>query len=179
MRVRVPAVLAVWLAALFLCACASAPGLPPEMLAEDTALEENTPLGGNALTQRRRDLERAQRDMAHFQATLSSLQQRGDRSGQILLSGFLDAYMGTYLDPLLRGEWQSRHAELAAVDAGLRLVKAELLMHMRETRRMQRELDEIARRFEGRGDMLVAYPAGRQLPLREALELLRQRKWRG
>jgi hypothetical protein len=160
-------------------ACAGDPGVPVELLAEDAATQERTPLGGDALSQRRGELQRAQRDMLHFQATLESLQQRKDRNGAILFSGFVDAYMGTHLDPLLRNEWQSRHPELAAMDATLRLVKAELLMHMRETRRMQQELDELARRFEGRADMLVEYPAGQQVTLQKALELLRGRKWRG
>jgi hypothetical protein len=159
--------------------CASAPDVPAELLARDAAREDRTPLGGDALSQRRGDLLRAQGDMAHFQVTLESLQQRRDRNGTILFSGFVDAYMGTHLDPLLQDEWQSRHPELAAVDATLRLVKAELLMHMRETRRMQRELDELSRRFEGRSDLLVEYPPGRQVTLKQALELLDERKWRG
>ncbi len=160
-------------------ACASDPGVPVELLAEDAAREERTPLGGDALSQRRSDLQRAQRDLIHFQSTLESLQQRRDRNATILFSGFVDAYMGAHLDPLLRDEWQSRHPELAAMDATLRLVKAELLMRMRETRRMQQELDELTRRFEGRSDMLVEYPVGRQVTLQEALELLSERKWRG
>lgn len=165
--------------ALVLLACASAPEVPRDLLAETEGLGENTPLGGEALGQRRRDLERAQRDLVHFQVTLDGMQQRRDRSGLILFSGFLDAYLGTHLDPLLRSEWQSRHPELAGVDATLRLVKAELLMHMRDTRRMQETLDEIGRRFAGRGDMLVHYPVGEQVTLSQALEMLRDRKWRG
>jgi len=165
--------------ALSLAACASAPEVPRDLLAEAEGVEENTPLGGEALGQRRRDLVRAQGDMVDFQVTLEGMQERKDRSGLILFSGFLDAYLGTYLDPLLRNEWQSRHPELAGVDATLRLVKAELLMHMRDTRRMQETLDEIGRRFAGRGDMLVEYPVGQQATLSKALELLRDRKWRG
>lgn len=168
------------LLALLAVGCAGDPDIPRDLLAAETAArEEHTPLGGDALDQRRRDMRRAKRDMVHFQVTLESLVARNDRNGQIQLSGFLDAYMGTHLEPLLRSEWQSRHPELAAVDATLRLVKAELLMHMRETRRMQRELDELSRRFEGRGDMLVEYPVGQQVTLEKAIEILRERKWRG
>ncbi len=170
---------ALLLPLLLALACAGDPGVPKELLAEDAAVEERTPLGGDALSRRRGELLRAKRDMLGFQSTLRSLQERRDRSGAILFSGFVDAYMGTHLDPLLRSEWQSRHPELAAMDATLRLVKAELLMHMRETRRMQQELDELSRRFEGRSDMLVEYPVGQQVSLDEALELLRERKWRG
>ncbi len=177
---RVPPASAL-LAALLLAglACAGGPDVPVDLLAGDGRVAEKTPLGGDALVQRRGELRRAQRDMGHFQVTLESLHQRKDRNGAILFSGFVDAYMGTHLDPLLQNEWQSRHPELAAVDATLRLVKAELLMHMRETRRMQAELDELSRRFEGRGDLLVEYPVGRQVTLQEAMEILRSRKWRG
>jgi hypothetical protein len=165
---------------LLVFGCAGDPDIPRDLLAQETAVrDEHTPLGGDALHQRRREMERAKRDMVHFQVTLQSLLERRDRSGQIQLSGFLDAYMGTHLDPLLESEWQSRHPELAAVDATLRLVKAELLMHMRETRRMQHELNELSRRFEGRGDMLVEYPVGQQVTLEQAIEILRERKWRG
>jgi hypothetical protein len=170
---------ALWIPLLAALACASAPELPAELLAQQAARDERTPLGGDALSQRRSDLLRAQGDMLHFQSTLESLQQRRDRNATLLFGGFVDAYMGTHLDPLLHDEWQSRHPELAAMDATLRLVKAELLMHMRETRRMQQTLDELTRRFEGRADMLVEYPPGRQVTLQQALELLDGRKWRG
>ena len=110
---------------------------------------------------------------------LESLHERKDRSGTIMLAGFLDAYMGTHLEPLLDSQWQSRHPELASMDATLRLAKAEVLMHMRETRRMQQTLDELGKRYESRGEMLVEYPVGQQTTLREALETLRDRKWRG
>ncbi len=175
---RLPS-LGALLSALLLVSCASGPGVPKELLDADEIVEQNAPLGGDALAQRSRDLRRAHRDMLHFQSTLMSLSARNDRNGQFMFSGFLDAYMGEHLDPLLRSDWQSRHPELSAVDATLRLVKAEILMHMRETRRMQQTLDEIARRFEGRDAMLVEYPIGQQVPLSEALEILRSRKWRG
>lgn len=165
--------------ALLLAGCAGDPNVPVDLLAADGHVAERTPLGGDALVQRRGELLRAQRDMGHFQVTLESLHQRKDRSGAILFSGFVDAYMGTHLDPLLQNEWQSRHPELAAMDATLRLVKAELLMHMRETRRMQATLDELAQRYEGRGDLLVEYPVGHQVTLQEAMQILSERKWRG
>jgi hypothetical protein len=165
--------------ALLLTACAGGPRVPANLLAEDDRMAETTPLGGDALVQRRGELLRAQRDMGHFQVTLESLHQRKDRSGAILFSDFVDAYMGTHLDRLLQNEWQSRHPELAAMDATLRLVKAELLMHMGETRRMQATLDELAERYAGRGDLLVEYPVGHQVTLQEAMQILSERKWRG
>jgi hypothetical protein len=162
-----------------LAGCASSPGIPDHFGLVASAAEESTPLGGEALALRRRELRRAQRDMAHFRTTLETLRVHADRSGQILFSQFLDAYMGVHLTPLLAGEWQSRHPELMALDAGLRLAQAEVLTHMRAPRRVQEVLDELARRFPGRDAMLVEYPVGSQTTLAEALRQMRERKWRG
>lgn len=162
-----------------LCGCASSPDLPEHFGLEVTAAEESTPLGGEALALRRRELRRAQRDMASFETTLETLRVHKDRSGQILFSQFLDAYMGVHLAPMLAGEWQSRHPELMALDAGLRLAEAEVLIRMRAPRRVQEVLDEIERRFAGRDAMLVEYPVGSQTSLGEALRQVRDRKWRG
>jgi hypothetical protein len=117
--------------------------------------------------------------MAHFRTTLETLRVHADRSGQILFSQFLDAYMGIHLAPLLAGEWQSRHPELMALDAGLRLAQAEVLIQMRAPRRVQEVLDELTRRFPGRDAMLVEFPVGSQTTLESALRELRERKWRG
>jgi hypothetical protein len=80
---------------------------------------------------------------------------------------------------MLRAKWQSVHPELAALDASLRFAKAELLIRMRYPRRVQKMIDDIERRFEGRPDLLVEYPLGRQGTLGEGLELLKDRKWKG
>jgi hypothetical protein len=148
-------------------------------VAEPTRSEQNTPLGGAALAQRKQDLQRAHRDMIHFHATLESLQHRRDRNGLLLFSQFLDAYMGMHLDPLLESEWQSRQPELMALDANLRLVKAEVLIQMRAPGRVQQTLEELRERFKGREDMLVEYPIGKQGTLRDGLRKLGERKWRG
>lgn len=167
------------LAAPLLAACASTPEIPDVLIPNETAAEENTPLGGEALGLRKRELERARRDMRHFHATLESLHERGERSGIILFNQYLDRYMGIHLAPLLRGEWQSRHPELMAVDANLRLTQADVLIQMRAPRRVQEVIDELERRFAGRGSMLVEYPPGGQTTLEDALQILRERKWRG
>ena len=92
---------------------------------------------------------------------------------------FLEAYLARHLAPLLRSEWQSRHPELAALDASLRLLEAEVRVELRDTGRVQEQLDELARRFAGRESLLVDYPVGKQTPLGTAIEGLRKRKWRG
>ena len=164
-------------AALF--ACAGHTEFQDVLLLEPTAAEQSTPLGGAALAQRRQDMQRAHRDMLHFHTTLESLQERKDRNGLVLFSQFLDAYMGLHLDPLLASEWQSRHPELMALDANLRLVKAEVLIQMRSPQRVQQVIEELQERYAGREDMLVEFPIGKQGTLRDGIRKLGERKWRG
>ncbi|MCP4905286.1 MAG: hypothetical protein GY910_09925 [bacterium] len=141
------------------------------------AMEEEAPLGGEALAQRRMDLDRAWRDLLHFDVTVESMVDRRDGRSVAFLDAFLDEYMGRHLDSLLRPMWQSSHPEVMALDANLRFMKAELLSQMRYTRRVQASIDDIEMRFRGRESMLVEYPVGFQRSLGEALEMLRNRKW--
>ena len=167
--------LAAAFAAPFL-GCAAGADRDYEEMAEESAVEE-APLGGEALARRRMDLDRAWRDLLHFEATMESLVDRSDSRSVALLDGFLDQYMGTHLAGLLRPRWQSSHPEVMAIDANLRFLQAELLAEMRYTRRVQDSIDDIEARFVGREGMLVEYPVGEQRPLGEALEMLRNRKW--
>ena len=143
----------------------------------DQAAEESAPLGGEALAQRRMDLDRAWRDLLHFDATMQSLVDRKDSRSVSQIDGFLDEYMATHLASLLRPQWQSSHPEVMALDANLRFMQAELLTQMRYTRRVQQSIEDIQTRFIGRESMLVEYPVGEQRTLGEALEMLRDRKW--
>ena len=159
---------------LFGCAA----GMDPDQREmADGAVEEEAPLGGEALAQRRMDLDRAWRDLLHFDATMQSLVDRKDSRSVALLDSFLDQYMGTHLDGLLSPTWQSSHPEVMALDANLRFMKAEILTQMRYTRRVQESIDDIEDRYMGRESMLVEYPVGEQRALGEALEMLRERKW--
>jgi hypothetical protein len=137
--------------------------------------EENAPLAGAALEQRRERMVRAQRDLADVQTTLESLYYRDDRDGLRRMARFADAYLSMHVDPLLAHEWQSRHPEVAVVDANLRLAKADVLLRMDQNDRAGQVLDELERRFARRSDMLVEYPLGTQRHLGEALKLLRDR----
>jgi len=159
--------------------CASHRDLPDDFALEESGAEESSPLGGEALAQRKQEMERAHNDMLHFHATLESLQYRRDRNGMVLFSGFLDRYMGEHLTPLLQSEWQSRHPELMALDANLRFVQATVLIQLRSPRRVQRVIDEIERRYGTRTDMLVEFPIGSQGTVNEGIEKLRNSKWRG
>jgi hypothetical protein len=137
--------------------------------------EETAPLAGAALEQRRERLVRAQRDLAHFHTTLESLYYRDDRVGLNSMARFADAYLSMHVDRLLAHEWQSRHPEVAVVDANLRLAKADVLLRMDQNDRAVAVIDELERRFDRRTELLVEYPLGTQRSLREAIELLRDR----
>jgi hypothetical protein len=160
-------------------ACISDDQPPDRIVPQAKAAEASQPLAGEALRERKRELQRAYKDIGHFQKTLASLKYRRERNGLVQFSHYLDTYLGMHLHPLLEGEWQSRHPELAALDANVRFAEAELLVHLQERGRAEDAMDEISKRFEGREDMLVGYPAGKQTPLGEALEMLRERKWSG
>lgn len=159
---------------LFGCAAGSDPAYE-ENVAE--AVEDEAPLGGEALAQRRGDLMRAWRDLLHFDATMRSLVERKDSRSVSQLDSFLSQYMAEHLDPMLRPAWQSSHPEVMALDANLRFMKAQLLTDMRYTSKVQRAIEDIELRYVGREGMLVEYPVGEQRRLGEALVMLRESKW--
>ena len=171
----------IWLATLMLSGqlmgCATGANRAYEELSA-TAAEEEAPLGGEALARRRLDLTRAWRDLLHFDETMKSLVDRKDKRSISMLDSFLAQYMGEHLDPLLQPQWQSSHPEVMSLDANLRFMKAQILADMRYPRRVQRTIDEIQLRFEGRESMLIEYPVGEQRSLGEALQLLRDQKWK-
>lgn len=136
-------------------------------------------LGGEALAQRKQDLNRALGDLTAFNRTLESLIERRDDDGVDTMEPFIRGYMGRHLDPLIRPDWTSDHPEVAAIDANIRFMKADLLIQLRQTREVQRVLDDIRRRYEGRGQMLVEYPRGEQTTMTKAIEKLKNRKWNG
>ncbi len=160
-------------------ACASLAGCaiktykPIEFGSTEKPAEEASPLGGASLDQRRENMTRMYKDLVHFRTSLDDAEQRGDRTTAVALGYFVDAYIGMHLDPMLAGEWQSRHPELWGMDADLRLAKAEVLVHMHERGRANDVLDELGSRYAGREDMLVHYPIGSQSPLGKAVSLIR------
>ncbi len=168
--------LRTWVAAIAcsaLAACASSGNRPADFGSTEKAAEETAPLGGASLDVRRETMGRMYEDLMHFRTSLDHAEQRGDRTTQVALNHFVDAYIGMHLDPMLAGEWQSRHPELWGVDADLRLAKAQVLKRMRERTRADDVLEEIGTRYAGREDMLVHYPPGSQSPLGKAVQLIR------
>jgi len=149
--------------------------------AEDPTLEavSESPLGGEALAQRKQDLERAYRDMSAFHMTILSLIDRRDARGTEVFEEFVAEYIGRHLDPLIRAGWQSSHPEVMKMDATLRFMKAEMLVQMRYPRRVQSVIEDIETRYAARGSLLIDYPVGEQNTLSNALVILKERKWGG
>ena len=153
--------------------CASKTYLPKDFGHAEKSAEEAAPLGGPSLDQRRENMTRMYKDLVHFQTSLRDSQQRGDRTTTNALAFFIGSYMNMHLDPLLDGEWQSRHPELWGLDADLRLAKADVLIRMHDTSRASKTIEELAARYKGRDDMLVHYPLGAESPLGKAIKQLR------
>ncbi len=154
--------------------CASDERIADEWVAQAAVRETTAPLGGEALAQRKRDLGRAYRDLGHFLVTMDGLFRRNDRNGMIMFDEFIDFYVGKHVVPMLEPEWQSRHPEVAVLDANARLAVTALWTKIGSSSSAGRMLDDIDRRFKGRGEMLVGYPIGGESTLREAVARLRK-----
>lgn len=166
-------------AALALALCTATVALPAIAKDEQPSRVEEAPLGGEALAQRKTDMQRALGDLGAFNQTLTSLIERRDDAGIDAMEPFVLGYIGKHLDALIEPTWPSNHPEMAAVDANLRFMKAELLVQLRHTRDVQRVIDDIRARYEGRQQMLVDYPLGQQSTINDGIEKLKNRKWNG
>jgi hypothetical protein len=147
------------------------------LMRSTSAARASAPLGGEALAQRKTELARTFRDLSHMNTTLESLRWRDDRESGLLFGDFVELHLEKQVFPVLEGEWQSRHPEVAALDADVRLAVAELWMRTGSGSRTDRMRDDSEDRFEGRSEMLVSYPLGSQGTLRDAVAHLRDRSW--
>jgi len=154
--------------------CVTDERVADDWMAESSENEASAPLGGEALVQRKLELARSYRDLSHFLVTLDGLYRRGDRSSLVMFSEFCDYYVGKHVLPMLEGEWQSRHPEVAVLDANVRFAVAALWVKLGSTSGTDEMLDEIERRYAGRGEMLVGYPIGSQGTLSDAVARLRK-----
>ena len=160
--------------------CVSDERIADDWVAKANKQEAKAPMGGEALAQRRLDLDRSYRNLGHFLATLDSLHRRNDRNGQLMFAEFADFYVAKHVIPMLEPEWQSRHPELALLDANARFAVVALWTRLGASSSAGHMLDEIERRYKGRGEMLVGYPIGGESTLREAVKHLRARSsWSG
>ena len=154
--------------------CASDERIADDWMAKASTREASAPLGGEALAQRKLDLDRCYRDLGHFLATTEAVHRRDDRNGLIMLHEFIDFYIGKHVIPMLEPEWQSRHPEVALLDANARLAVSALWVKLGAASSAERMLDEIDRRFKDRGEMLVGYPIGNESTLHDAVARLRK-----
>ncbi len=160
--------------------CATDERLADDWVSKATAREASAPMAGEALAQRKLELDRSYRNLGHFLKTLDALHRRGDRSGQVMFSEFADFYVAKHVIPLLESEWQSRHPEVALLDVNTRFAVTSLWVKIGSTSSASRMLDEIERRYKGRSEMLVGYPIGSESTLRDAVAFLRSRTgWSG
>jgi len=153
--------------------CMSDERIADDWVAKANAREANAPLGGEALAQRRLELDRSYRDLGHFLATLDSLNRRNDRNGQFMFAEFANFYIGKHVVPMLEPEWQSRHPELAQLDVNARFAVVAVWNRLGASSSAGHMLDEIERRYKGRGEMLVGYPIGSESTLKDAVKRLR------
>jgi hypothetical protein len=160
--------------ALLAVGCASDERVADEWLAKASSREASAPLGGEALAQRKLDLDRCYRDLGHFLVTIDAVHRRGNKNDLIMLDEFIEFYIGKHVLPMLEPEWQSRHPEVALLDANARLAVAALWAKRGASSSAGRMLDEIDRRFKGRGEMLVGYPIGAESTLHDAVARLRK-----
>lgn len=150
--------------------------VPPNFALGTSSGEDASPLAGATLDHRRRLLERRFADLAQIAEALEQSEYRGEKPAVVQLRRFADAYVGMHVDPLLAETWQSRHPELVALDAALRLRNADLLVRMHENDRARHAVDQIEKLYEGRMDMLVEFPSGVQRSLRDSLKDVREGK---
>lgn len=162
-------------ALLLATGCVTHERLADDWLAEATATKASAPLGGEALIQRKLELDRGYRDVVHFQTSYASLKRRDDRGSEVLFGEFVDWTVHKHMLPLLEGQWQSRHPEVAVLDVNLRLAIAELWIEMGVGYLSERMIEEVERRYAGREEMMVASRLEGHRSLREGLEWLRQR----
>jgi hypothetical protein len=162
-------------AAALAAGCVSDERIADDWVAKTSAREASAPMGGEALAQRKLELDRSYRNLGHFLVTIDSLHRRKDHSGLIQFTEFTDFYISKHVIPLLEPEWQSRQPEVALLDANARFAVTALWAKIGATSSAGRMLDDIDRRYKGRGEMLVGYPLGGQSTLRDAVKHLRER----
>jgi len=138
-------------------------------------VDESSALAGAALFQRKQEMQRAAGDVVAMYTSMEDMMDRVDRRSVYIFSEFIEAYMQTHLDPMLAPSWQSAHAELVDLDANLRVMKTAMLIQMKRPVEVKDAVEDIQRRYQGRGSLLINYPVGAQSTLSEVVALLEGR----
>jgi hypothetical protein len=174
MSSRIGAAFAIAACALVSAGCMSDERIADDWMAKASKGEASAPLGGEALSQRKLDLDRTYRDLGHFLTTIDGLHRRNDRAGLVQFTEFADFYVAKHVIPMLEPEWQSRHPEVSTLDANARFAVAALWAKIGASYSSERMLDEIEKRYKGRGEMIVGYPIGSESTLRDAVKRMRE-----
>ena len=72
---------------------------------------------------------------------------------------------------------ENENTRLKAAIELLRLIKAELLIAMRDPGRAEETLEELQQRYEGREGLFIEDPLGDSSTLGDAIERMRDKKW--
>ena len=83
MTARIRAAFAITACALLATGCMSDERIADDWMAEASKGRASAPLGGEALAQRKLDLDRTYRDLGHFLTTIDGLHRRNDRAGLV------------------------------------------------------------------------------------------------
>ncbi len=138
--------------------------------------EADAYVAGEALAQRKQEMERAKGDLVHFHATLRSLRRHKSEMDIQAFEAFLRPYLAERVDPLVAPDQAGWHPELQRLDANLLFAKGAVLVELRDHRAIDRLLRQIERRYADLDDLLVEFPMGKQTTLaRGVRELTRQR----
>jgi hypothetical protein len=166
-------------AAALALGCATTSGSPTTGWRMRTRHEANAPLGGEALSQRRLDLERSlpRPRTLHRDDRRAAPARRQERARDV---------------QRVRGFYVSKHVircsspngraapEIAQRDANARLAVASLWAKLGATSSASRMLDDIERASRAAARWSVGYPIGSESTLRDAVKRLRSRSgWSG
>ena len=173
MASKIRAALLIAGCAALVAGCMSDERIADDWMAEASKGKASAPLGGEALSQRKLDLDRTYRDLGHFLTTIDGLNRRNDRSGLVQFTEFAGFYVAKHVLPMLEPDWQSRHPEVSTLDANARFAVAALWKKVGADYSSERMLEEIEKRYKGRGEMLVGYPIGSESTLKDAVKRLR------
>ena len=157
---------------LILTACATRWTGSDYYVEQAPAVEPDTQLSGEALSQRKQSLRRLHGDMKSFHTTAQALRRHRNLAGILAFEAFLHPFLARQVEPLVAGPGSSWHPELQLLKANLLLAEAAVLIELRDKRRLSAVVIHIESRFAGRGHMLVEYPLGDESTLRAALRAL-------
>ncbi len=153
---------------LMLSACAGRWTGSDYYQAQPVATEADRQVSGEALAQRKQSLRRVHRDLKSIHATAESLRRHRELEGIAAFEGFVHPYFREHVEPLL-DEADGWHPELQLLQANLLFAQAAVLIELRDTARLSNLTRRIGKRFQGKKNLLIEYPLGKESTLEHAL----------